>query len=754
MEHPDATPVVSICGQIYNQAAMAKDMIQSVVDQTYQKWELIIVDDGSTDDLKSVMESFNDKRIHYLRFDENKGIPVGTNHALKQAQGKYICLAAADEVFDKGKLVNQVAFLDNNPKVDCVWGLPGNGDDNFPMGPRPEWEQYALGAHNRSKYAWIRTLVNLEGVPIGGCGLMMKKSVMEELGGLDESLKIFSDHELYCRFFEKYVGAIIPYRVAIDKPLAQNLNSVRAKNAQYAQKEHDYVKEKHPVITPPADGKVTVGIACYNYARYLKDCVDSLFAQTRPVDEILIVDDGSTDDFKTVVLQFTDPRIKVKAFPENMGMQEATTYLANIAEGDFFVSVAADDTLAPTYIEKCLAEFKANPWTEFVSTHTDFFIDYGDAKDEEKPLYEEAERKLKSIMRPVNRGTRHEWLRDLYAGNQYFGAGMYRTYAIREVGGWEKQYKVIADYQMYLKLLQRENIRIIEEDLTHTRVHGKNHSLMSTERHKELPWLYNAARSRFYRKHMKVIIATPFYELKGFSPYITSLMHTVRLLTALGIDWRFMELSGDSYVHRARNTMCDMFLQDPEATDLFFIDSDMSWNPEAFVQMCMLPDDVVGGAYPVKNNWLAWTSIPKLKEVEGMNHMQGRDLGDGTALIEAMVLAGGFLRLKRGVLERFKDHYKDLWYVEPTTRPDEPEHKFTAFFGAESIDHKFYGEDHTFSKRLRDMGVRMFIYPNVDIVHWGYKDFSGNYDKFLKNQIVINESALTRDTTPGQRLAA
>lgn len=727
-------------------------MIQSVVNQTYQDWELLIVDDGSTEDLKSLMESFNDKRVKYLKlYEGNKGVPHGTNLALKQARGKYVCMIAADEILDKFKLVDQVSYLDNNPKVDCVWGLPGNGDDNFPMGPRPEWEQYALVSHNRSKYAWLRTLLNLEQIPIGGCGLMMRRSVMEELGYLDESLTVFSDHELYCRFFKNHTGVILPHRWAIDRPFDNNGNSVRLKNLGKADAELAYVRAKHPLETPPTDGKVTVGIACYNYAKYLKDAVDSVLAQTRQVDEILIVDDGSTDDFKTVVQQFTDPRIKIKAMEENVGMQEAANYLAFTAEGDFFVSFAADDRLHPQYVEKCLAEFKANPWTEFVSTHTDFFKDDGtEYKGDEEGMKTD----LLRIPKPTNRSSRHEWLRDLHDGNMYFGAGMYRTYAIKEVGGWEKQYKVISDYQMYLKLLQRENIRIVEENLTHTRVHGKNHSLMSAERLRELPWLYHAARKRFYRKTMKVIIATPFYELKGFSPYISSLMHTVRLLTAVGIDWQFMELSGDSYVHRARNTMCDAFLRDPEATDLFFVDSDMSWNPEAFVKMCILPDDVVGAAYPVKNNWQEWTSLPKLYPVEGKNTLQGRDLGDGTALIEANVLAGGFLRIKRSVLERFQKHYPDLWYLEPTTRPDEPEHRFTSFFGAESIDHRFYGEDHCFAKRLREMGIRTFIYPNVDITHWGYKPFDGNYDKFLKDQNFINESKLVGSTEPGQRLEA
>jgi hypothetical protein len=314
---------------------------------------------------------------------------------------------------------------------------------------------------------------------------------------------------------------------------------------------------------------------------------------------------------------------------------------------------------------------------------------------------------------------------------------MYRTKTITEVGGWEKEYKVISDYQMYLKILQRGNIAVVEENLTHTRVHSvddpnPNASVLNQERAKELPWLYHAARKPFYRQLMKLIICTPFYELKGFSPYIVSLVNTTRMLTAYGIDWRFLDLSGDSYVHRARNTMCDVFLADPEATDLFFIDSDMSWNPEAFLKMCMLPEDVVGASYPVKNGWDHWTSIPKMKEEDGKQHYQGRELGDGTALLEAHVLAGGFLRIRRSVLERFREHYPDLWYLEPSTMPSQPERRYTQFFAAEACDHRFMGEDHMFSKRLKEMGIPMFIYPNATINHFGIKGWEGNLDQWLK----------------------
>lgn len=734
------SPVVSICSSVLDQSDWLKKMLTSVVEQTYKDWELILVDDGSTEDIKAVVDSFKDDRIKLIRWDENRGMPHGMNHALSKAGGKYTALLSADELIWKEKLAIQVEYMEAHQGVDCVWGLPLKG----PLGPRPVYEQTLLRAHNRSNAAWLRTLLNLENVPIGGASLLMKTEVMKSLDYLDPKMKMFSDHELFCKFFSRgHTGIVLPYRFAVEHTTEEDADVRRTQRFQNFGKMDDelgIVRSRYPMPTPAVTGKISIGIPCYNHAKYLPDSVHSALAQTHQDIEVMILNDGGTDDFNTVVQQFTDPRVKVMAFPENMGVWEAQNQMAFRASGEFYIPLGADDIIEPNFIEKCLAKFAENPWLELVVSQTDFIKEDGSA-------YNTPDNPMMNIQK-VAQGSREEMLLRLYGGNAYHGAGMYRTRVISDVGGWEKQYKVITDYQMYLKLLQREVIGVIEENLTHTRVDGKNLSLLDKKKAAELPWLYHAAKKPFYRQQQKVIIATPFYELKGFSPYISSLTATLRLMHAHGIDCRFMELSGDSYVHRARNTMCDLFLSDPDNTDLFFIDSDMSWNPEAFLQMCLRQEEILGGSYPVKNCWDLWTSIPEVHEEDGKNVMKGKYLSDGSALIEAHVLAGGFLRIKRSVLEKFREHYPDLWYYEPSSTPDEPFKKFTQFFGAESINHKFHGEDHMFSKHLRDMGVQMFIYPNVDITHWGYKNFSGNFDRYLKEKSAQDRAPLQQPAAP------
>ena len=113
--------------------------------------------------------------------------------------------------------------------------------------------------------------------------------------------------------------------------------------------------------------------------------------------------------------------------------------------------------------------------------------------------------------------------------------------------------------------------------------------------------------------------------------------------------------------------------------------------------------------------------------------------------------------LVKKCLSLFDDVESDLDKLEELVDKENPEYKFTSFYGAESIDHKFFGEDHCFAKRLRDMGIPMWIYPNVNIVHWGYKDFGGNYDMWLKKNFNEDKSKVVKhlqeSNKEGQRLA-
>ena len=112
----EAKPLVSIITPAYNAGSFIGETIESVLRQTYEHWEMIIVDDGSMDNTAEVVKSFSDPRVHYLH-QKNAGQSSARNLAIEAAKGKYIALLDHDDIFYPDKLTKQVAYMEAHP--DC-----------------------------------------------------------------------------------------------------------------------------------------------------------------------------------------------------------------------------------------------------------------------------------------------------------------------------------------------------------------------------------------------------------------------------------------------------------------------------------------------------------------------------------------------------------------------------------------------------------------------------------------------------------
>lgn len=106
--------LVSIIMPSYNTAQYITETIQSVINQTYQNWELIIVDDCSTDDTDFVVSKINDQRIIFLKNKKNSGAAVSRNRALREAKGKWIAFLDSDDLWKPDKLEKQIQFMKKN----------------------------------------------------------------------------------------------------------------------------------------------------------------------------------------------------------------------------------------------------------------------------------------------------------------------------------------------------------------------------------------------------------------------------------------------------------------------------------------------------------------------------------------------------------------------------------------------------------------------------------------------------------------
>ena len=133
--------LVSVIMPTYNCGRFIRESIRSVLAQTYKNWELIIVDDCSTDNTATIVSSFNDKRIRYYHNEHNSGAAVTRNKALQEAYGLWIAFLDSDDLWLPTKLEKQLTFMQQNDYVFSYHTYEEIGENGNPLnrmvsGPR------------------------------------------------------------------------------------------------------------------------------------------------------------------------------------------------------------------------------------------------------------------------------------------------------------------------------------------------------------------------------------------------------------------------------------------------------------------------------------------------------------------------------------------------------------------------------------------------------------------------------------------
>jgi alpha-1,3-rhamnosyltransferase len=179
-------PIVTVLIPSYNHALYIEQLLNSIVQQSYgyEQIELIVVDDCSTDNSVAIIQKMADKYHFQLIINkENKGICANLNKGILLATGKYICISGSDDYWALDKLELQVKHLEANPKAAVCSGnvirVDGNGNDLA--------AEKQISAPART-YTFKE--VFLRDFPFSTTCAMIRKSVLTELGGYDENLKI------------------------------------------------------------------------------------------------------------------------------------------------------------------------------------------------------------------------------------------------------------------------------------------------------------------------------------------------------------------------------------------------------------------------------------------------------------------------------------------------------------------------------------------------------------------------------------
>lgn len=184
-------PLVSVLMGVYNEKKHLTQAIESILTQTYDDFELLIVDDASTDNSPDIVRSYEDPRITLLENETNQGLTASLNRALEHAEGEFVARQDADDVSEPDRFERQVGFLERNKSVDVVgtgaYLIDGNGTvlDKRVGYCNPTFEDFMDKGH----------LVH--------GSVMARRSTLEAVGGYDEFFRYGQDQELWLRLTDQ-----------------------------------------------------------------------------------------------------------------------------------------------------------------------------------------------------------------------------------------------------------------------------------------------------------------------------------------------------------------------------------------------------------------------------------------------------------------------------------------------------------------------------------------------------------------------
>jgi len=242
MSEKTNNPTVSVIIPTYNRAKFLPRAVNSVLNQTFKDFELIIVDDASTDNTEEVVKTFKDSRIKYVKHRINKGGAAARNTGIKTSRGEYVAFLDDDDEWFKDKLEMQVKkFKDSSENVGLIYA-------------------HLYWVDQSSKEILVRNTPTLKGnvykESLAGCictpsVALIKREVFVKSGLFDETLPSGQDGDMWIRiskFYEfDYVPKFLANRYVHGKQIQANIDAkIKAYNVMFKKYKRDYLQ--HPRI--------------------------------------------------------------------------------------------------------------------------------------------------------------------------------------------------------------------------------------------------------------------------------------------------------------------------------------------------------------------------------------------------------------------------------------------------------------------------------------------------------------------------
>jgi glycosyltransferase involved in cell wall biosynthesis len=204
-------PKVSVIIPAYNRANLVGDAIRSVLNQTFTDFEIIVVDDGSTDNTREVVNSFKDPRLKYI-YQEHGGASTARSHGTKVSSGEYIILLDSDDILLESMLEKSAAILDEHPEVGYSYGqsqIMKVGEEVYRIRKPPfHTHSTVVGSVEQVRHLLFGCHINIG-------TLTVRRQCIENIGDFRADLWHGDDYHFHVRLAKKYAGYYIAEPLAI-----------------------------------------------------------------------------------------------------------------------------------------------------------------------------------------------------------------------------------------------------------------------------------------------------------------------------------------------------------------------------------------------------------------------------------------------------------------------------------------------------------------------------------------------------------
>ena len=415
-------PMVSVIMPVYNAEEYLRECLDSVAGQTLKDIEIICVDDGSKDSSLEILHSYEEKdgRFHILT-QQNQYAGVARNNGLRTAQGKYVLFLDSDDFFEPTMLETAVAraeecsaqvtlfgawryHLDTGKDENMTWMLredlvplvqPFSARDVasriFQLTSPAPWNKLFLRSYVQSLDLQFQALSNSN-------DLFFTLSALAEAESIAYTTEQFVHYRVGqstnlqstrnknpMNFYHAILGwkerlierGLIDtfrksYLTAADDNCQYNLHAISTEALDQEQRKKIVYDLCEDLPAPSEQPEISIIVPVYNVEKYLRQCLDSLSAQTLHNIEILCVNDGSKDGSLAILEEYAarDERIRVIDKKENEGLLLARKSGVLEARGRYIIFVDSDDELAHDACEVMAREMEKDP-TDIIQFNID-----------------------------------------------------------------------------------------------------------------------------------------------------------------------------------------------------------------------------------------------------------------------------------------------------------------------------------------------------------------------------------------------